>query len=219
MEDRFLQITNAVYKLLEFFPEGEPLKNRAKDKALTIMENLVLVFDNRGWASLRREKASGQLLEDIEVLLSYFKLGKSLGWIDSVNFLIISKEYDKIKNEIRQLIEKPSTKLTTVAIDGARSDFLSKKSDLAPSPISERQKKILKFLEEKEKGQVMDFTTILPNITKRTIRRDLDDLLKKEKIIRFGEWNQVFYKILKNTDEKSQDIDNSDRTRAMSQQS
>ena len=31
MEDRFLKLTNTVYKVLEFFPEADPLKNRAKE--------------------------------------------------------------------------------------------------------------------------------------------------------------------------------------------
>src|SRR3989344_4368193 len=90
-----VKITSAVYKLLDFFPEGEPLKNRAKDKALAITENLVLVFGTRGWVSLQKDKAISQLTEDIEIILSYLKIAKSFGWIDDINFLIISKEYDK----------------------------------------------------------------------------------------------------------------------------
>ena len=41
----------------------------------------------------------------------------------------------------------------------------------------------------------MNFRTILPDITKRTIRRDLDELLESGKIVRVGEFNQVFYQI------------------------
>src|SRR3989344_525485 len=60
--------------------------------------------------------------------------------------------------------------------------------------LSERQNKILSILSRKEKVQVSDIIKEIPKITKRTIRRDLDDLLKKGKIVRVGEWNQVFYK-------------------------
>jgi predicted HTH transcriptional regulator len=63
-----------------------------------------------------------------------------------------------------------------------------------------RQRKILETLVRSQKAQVSDFIKILPNITKRTIRRDLDDLLKKGKVIRVGEWNQVFYKIADRTE-------------------
>ncbi|MEI7425008.1 MAG: DeoR family transcriptional regulator, partial [Candidatus Staskawiczbacteria bacterium] len=60
---------------------------------------------------------------------------------------------------------------------------------------SDRQNKIIEFLNKNGKAQVMDLQTVLPNITKRTIRRDLDDLLESGKIARLGDFNQVSYKI------------------------
>src|SRR5437868_6535715 len=112
MENNFVKITNAAYNILNFLPERDPLKNRAKDKVLAILENITLIFETEGWVSLQKEKVSRQLL-----------------------------------------------------------DMLSKR----------------------EKAQVADLIKELPSVTKRTIRRDLDDLLKKGKIVRVGEWNQVFY--------------------------
>ena len=57
MEDKFLKLTNIVYKVLEFFPESDPLKNRAKDRALAILEN--------------------PTPEDIDVLLGYLWIAKN----------------------------------------------------------------------------------------------------------------------------------------------
>lgn len=210
-----MQLTGAVYSLLDFFPEGEPLKNRAKDKVLSITEKLTLVFGTQGWASLQKDKAANQLLEDIEVFLNYLKIARSFGWIDGTNFLIISKEYDKIKSQVNQLSEK-------IAVEPAKSDenlgivaktqkvtfqktvenqiSFTKEERVSPPKapeflISERQKKILQILNEKGKAQVSDFKNVLIDVTKRTIRRDLDELLKNGKIVRVGEWNQVFYQI------------------------
>ena len=67
MQDKFLKLTNTVYKVLEFFPESDPLKNRAKDKALAIMDNLISVNDTAGWASFQKEKNIVNLLEDIDI--------------------------------------------------------------------------------------------------------------------------------------------------------
>lgn len=226
MEDKFfapapfsngsdwVKITSAVYRLLDFFPEGEPLKNRAKDKALAITENLVSVFNTQGWVSFQKDKAVIQLLEDIEILLNYLKLAKSFGWIDNVNFLIISKGYENIRGQVRQLSRKPLTE----SIQGAENasiiaqtqkvtfqktvenqiSFTEKKINQSKATeflISDRQKKILQILSEKGKAQVSDFKIVLVDVTKRTIRRDLDELLKNGRIIRVGEWNQVFYQI------------------------
>lgn len=183
MEERYLKLTNAVYKLLEFFPEADPLKNKAKEKSLLIMESLVLLSETNGWASFQKEKTKGQLLEDIDIISGYFLIARSQGWLNASNYLIISSEYEKIKKEF-----KPSIELTKE---------LPLASPLLPrqSEVTERQGKILEFLNSNGKAQVMDLQTVLPVITKRTIRRDLDELLQAGKIERLGEFNRVFYKL------------------------
>jgi hypothetical protein len=249
MEDKFVKITSAVYKILDFFPETEPLKNRAKEKALSIMESLTLSANRKAgkedWVAIKdylaedRENTSKELSEDIEILLSFLKLGKFQGWISDANFLIIYNEYEKIKDEIPQshlaykppqaealkkenagdradlfraspkekpkiedkpavlnslsltITEEPKQKLSSIN----SSKEKEKKPDVSENFISERQNKILKFLKENKKAQVMDLKKVLSDVTKRTIRRDLDDLLKKGSVIRVGEWNQVFYQI------------------------
>ena len=174
MEERFLKLTNTAYKVLEFFPEADPLKNKAKEKVLAIMENLP-----------QKEKVSGQLLLDLDLLLSYLKIAREQRWIDDINFLILAKEYEAIKKEIPlpSLIKSRASLLQEVA--GEEKD------------LTGRQKKIMEMLNEKEKAQVSDIIKVLPNITKRTIRRDLDGLLQMGKVVRVGEWNQVFYQTFK----------------------
>ena len=222
MENKFLKLTNYVYKVLEFFPESDPLKNRAKDKALVIMENLILINETSGWASFQKEKVKTQLFEDIDILLGYLWIGKTQGWLNSSNCLIISNEYEKIKNGINPIVEiipkmssGPIIQHNFVETENLEND--KKEAELsadsvresAQKPVSDniiddkelsakalaRQKKIIEFLSNNGKAQVMDLQTILPDITKRTIRRDLDDLLAYGKIIRLGEFNQIFYKI------------------------
>jgi hypothetical protein len=213
MEDKFLKLTNAVYKVLEFFPESDPLKNRAKDKALAIMEHLILINETSGWASFQKEKVKICLSEDIDILLGYLWIGKSQGWLNPVNCLIIANEYEKIKKKI-----EPITELTKKLPGIDESPLVEKDTQKEPKAhpelvlnsegghkrdtpysftekLSTRQEKIIEFLSKNEKAQVMDLQTILPDITKRTIRRDLDELLDTGKIARFGEFNQVFYKI------------------------
>ena len=201
MEENFVKIVNATYKLLDFFPDSDPLKNKAKEKALAVLEGLTLISSAEGWASLRKEKATAQLLDDIEILETYLKLGKYQGWIDNINFLIITKEYSSIrdriylpKGPIRNNLEVISSVLDNKKELGSQSSHLGVEvKDKIPEDYSDRQRKILLMLSEKEKVQVSDIIKEIPNITKRTIRRDLDYLLKKGEIIRIGEFNQVFY--------------------------
>jgi ribosomal protein L15 len=185
---KYTEITSAVYKILDFFPEEEPLKNKAKEKALKILENLTLASN-----ALQKSQAAGQALEDIEILKNYLVLGKERGWIDNMNLMILSKEYDEIVEEI-----KPLAKLIT----GGKTaeipvDNNVKKSTARPglAVLSGRQKEIIRILGAQGKAQVADFKKALPEVTKRTLRRDLDELLKIGKVERIGEWNQVFYQL------------------------
>jgi len=63
------------------------------------------------------------------------------------------------------------------------------------SPISERQEKILAFLKEQGRAQVWQIKQVLPEVTKRTLRRDFESLLKKGLVERAGERNNTFYQV------------------------
>lgn len=183
MDGNFQKLTNAAYKLVEFFPESDPLKNKAKEKVLAVMENLLLISESGDWVSFKdyfsenRGKAKIEILKDITLILGYFEIAKAQGWVSSINCFIISSQYEKIKQEI-----------------GAVGPVLEQEKAVKDK-LTARQIKIVDFLKVNEKAQVMNLQAALPNVTKRTIRRDLDELLKIEKIQRFGEFNQVFYRI------------------------
>lgn len=224
----WVKLTNAVYKVLDFFPESDPLKNRAKDKALAIMERLVTMNETKplsalltgqaggrhGWATLAdvfsEEKIRAHLLEDIDMLLGYLWIGKSQGWLSSTNCLIIANEYEKIKKDIEPVIEftkklpgiddpiqEPPASQKDIQSDHSVSsaESVQDAEEHDEVEISARQEKILEFLRKNEKAQVMDLQAVVPDITKRTIRRDLDELLESGKIVRLGDFNQVFYMI------------------------
>lgn len=187
-DQKYAKITSAVYELLEFFPESEPLGLKAKEKALAIMENLVLASSNNNSQKERNESAK-QAFRDIEILESYLALGKARSWIDNMNLLIVLKEYEQIKKDLNipvkeeKIVQKPPV-----------DNNVDKPLSLS---LNERQGKIIEMLSSKEKAQVLDFQKVLPTVTKRTIRRDLDELLRMGKIERAGEWNQVAYKLYK----------------------
>ena len=130
MERDFIKATNAVYKILDFLPGpsagGDPLKNKAKSKALEILELLTLVFGRsdtgpagtgsdpagdfgtgsdlaRDWISLKKYLSveiranAKKAIENIGILKNYLEIARGQEWISSMNFLIISKEYDDLK--------------------------------------------------------------------------------------------------------------------------
>lgn len=214
MENNFIKITNVAYRILDFFPDGDPLKNKLKEKVLAVLENLTLVFGSEGWVSLQKEKATMQVLDDIEILENYFSIGMHQGWVDSINFLIITKEYKKIKSQlippegiIRKTIEITASHIKEnfpLSISDKKEknnpqfsilDKFSEGKNQLNYKNSDRQGTILKILNNKGKAQVSDLLKELPKVTKRTIRRDLDDLLKRGQIVRLGKFNQVSYQL------------------------
>jgi len=202
-KSRYTEITNAAYKIIDFFPEEDILQNKAKEKALAILENLVLLSIPE-W-SFKKPKAALEVLRDIDVLIEYLELAKAKGWVQEMNLAIISKEYDKIREELKPLAQLSQNMVQAGPVDNpVKSPKPKAQKQVA---LTERQEKIIEILSSQEKVQVSDLKNIMPEVTKRTLRRDLDDLLKKEKILRTGEFNQVFYQIRKQVPEpQNQDL-------------
>ena len=178
MQENYIKITNAVYKLLDVLPDGEPLKNRSKEKALDVLADLTVG---------KKEHA----LENIQILKQYLEIIKGQGWIDGMNVLILLKEYEQIKSQISINTLQISPKLE---IQKIKPEIVEKKAE-REEVFSSRQSQIIKILKNNKSAQVVDLIKELPNITKRTVRRDLDHLLKKGKIVRSGKFNQIFYQI------------------------
>ncbi len=179
MENDFVKITDAVYKVLDFLPE-DPLKTAAKDQALLVLKGLT------------QQKAATGLLQDIEVLENYLKLAKYRGWLADMNFFIITGQYRRIAASLQK--HAPASKPQT-ANNSSAQPSKPKKTKKPEEKLTGRQLQIIKILKQRQKAQVAQLMEELPDITKRTVRRDLDDLLKKGKIARVGQFNQVFYQI------------------------
>jgi hypothetical protein len=179
MDENFLKTINAVYMLAEYFPETDPLTIKTKDKVLEISESYV---------------SGRHTQKDIDVLLNYLALARGLGWINTMNYLIISKGLKAIKKIDAR---RPSTLVKAETRPKVESKALPDiaSSEKQKSNLTARQQKIIEFLKQKEKAQVADLQQVLPDVTKRTIRRDLDELLVSGMIVRMGEFNQVFYQI------------------------
>ena len=173
----YLKLTQAVYRVTDGFPAGEPLKFKIREMANQILSDLVLFNPTGG------EK----ILKDIEVLDNYFEVARIQNWVNPLNFLVLGKEYIKIKKEFEGE-EKKEKKETS------RKETEEPKDRVERSG-KERHQKVLEILKEKGQTQVWEIKKIFPGISKRTLRRDFDYLLKQGIIERIGEKNNTSYKI------------------------
>lgn len=159
--DYLIKLTLAVYKVTDIFPKEEPLKSLIREKANQILAD-----------SISKEKPE-KIRKDIELINGYLEVAEKQDWVDELNFLVLKREYAKIKGGLKES-PKPV---------GHQSD------------LGERCKKILEILKQKERAQVWEFKKIFPEVTKRTLRRDFEFLLKQGLINRAGENNNIYYKI------------------------
>jgi len=182
MDENFLKTINAVYMLAEYFPETDPLTIKIKEKVLNISESFIV------------EGLSGKVEKEVEVLLNYLAMAKKIGWINAMNYLIICKGFEDIK-PVGAETPKTSVAEVKAELEPLPQPVLNKLPPKQKSDLTARQQKIVEFLKQKERAQVADLLQVLPNVTKRTIRRDLDELLEMGQIVRTGNFNQVSYQM------------------------
>lgn len=193
-KENLIELTNKLYKLTLLFPKKEPLRYKMREVADEILANSVAweVFHSsnpRGTMAVDNSKQKDLIFEvekNLAVLKSYFEVVKWQNWVSYFDVLEIEEEYDKIEciKVDRGLTSGAGPKLAKV--NGGQS---------FARVLDSRKEKILEILKEKEKIQVGELKELLPNVSKRTLRRDFDQLLKLELVERIGERNDTFYKL------------------------
>ncbi len=137
-----------------------------------------LRYKMRGLAD---EILANQTEEKLEILNSFFEVAKSQNWVTPQDILNLQQEYSNVKEELKKLSEVQLPKV-------------EKRREIEET-IPGRQQKILEVLKEKGQVQVWEIQKILPEVTKRTLRRDFENLLNQGLIERMGERNETFYQI------------------------
>lgn len=182
-----IELTNKVYKLTLLFPKKEPLRYKIREVSNRILENSVNL------ENLNQPRQGGdnflifETKKNLEIISSYFEVTKWQNWVSYFDILEIKEKYDKIKSDLLELksVEKPKAEQILVQIKKPAFD----------KGLDKRKEKILDILREKEKIQVWELNKILPDVSKRTLRRDFEQLLKQGLVQRIGERNNTFYKL------------------------
>lgn len=175
MEKEYLiQLTKNLYRLTLLFPKKEPLRYKMREIANEILANFY-------------KDQNPEIFKNLEILDGFFEVAKSQNWVSPKEILQLQNEYGKIKSSLNEIIQsQPSLKFSEVKSE----------KNLSPRPgLNEREKKILEFLKENIQVQVWQIKKLFPEVSKRTLRRDFNSLLKKGLIERIGERNNTFYKL------------------------
>ncbi len=166
-----------------------------------------------------KEKVVFELEKNFNILKKYFEVAKWQNWLGYFEILEIEEKYDKIKRDFEResaLLNSQTEILKTRSVfewqeketacdikeqvqqrDNAnqKQDIVVLKEEAENNELDSRKEKILDFLKEKGRVQVWEIKEILPDISKRTLRRDFDKLLKLKIVERIGERNETFYRL------------------------
>lgn len=201
-KDFFIRLTLGVYKVTDLFPEKEPLKFSLREKANEVLADSIILFAVNPPEVKRDEVKVSELLRNIEILKGYFEIVGPQKWLDEKNFLILKNEYERLQKEIAGLKIEEGNFPTRQNVIKEKKAVVPIKAVAEKEKISERAKKIIDFLKTREKVQVWEIKQILPEVTKRTLRRDFDELLERGLVERVGEGKNTFYRTKDNIETK-----------------
>ena len=181
-----IELTIKLYKLTLLFPKKEPLRYRMREVADKILEEFIACSN-----SPKKDEflIIEEVKNDLEIIDAYFEIVKWQNWLSYFDILSIKDQYVKMKDslpqrEIRLPLVLPEIKKV-------------EKPVIVKEELGERKGKILDVLKKKEMVQVWEINKILPDVSKRTLRRDFEQLLKQGLVKRIGEGNKTFYKLIR----------------------
>ncbi len=190
-----LQVTNELYRITLLFPKKEPLRYKMRQLSNEVLANFVDLYQKKDF------QEGVKIIEDsnhkIEILDGFFDVARAQNWVRPSDILDLQKEYNAIKEGFLNISsdnknkEEPQVVVHTSVIEKPRKKEEKQKKTI----LSSRQEKILRILEDKEKAQVNEVKDYFPDTSKRTLRRDLKELLDNDLIRRKGERNTTFYEI------------------------
>jgi len=191
-KSHFIKLTIGVYKVSELFSKREPLKFLLRKKADEVLASLVAAQFNPP------DRALEQVIKQIAVLGAYLQIAESQNWVKPENFWLLKTEYQAIEKEVKQMLVvagQANSQPKPEMIQPSKPKMAKIKTIPDFSGLKDRHKKIIQVLRQKASAQIRDFNKVLPEVTKRTLRRDLDFLLQKGLVTRFGDKSKTEYKI------------------------
>ncbi len=192
-----IELTIKLYKLTLLFPKKEPLRYRMRETADRILEEFIACNN-----SPKKDEflIIEEIKKDLDIIDAYFEIVKWQNWLSYFDILSLKDQYVKMRDslpqrEVRLPLDLPEPKKIEKPVPV--QEELGERKDLPSSKITARQGRIIEILKKKEMVQVWEINKILPDVSKRTLRRDFEQLLKQGLVKRMGEGNKTFYKLIR----------------------
>ncbi|MBZ9573000.1 DeoR family transcriptional regulator [Patescibacteria group bacterium] len=197
-KEYFVDLTTRVYNLTLLFPKKESLRYQIRELANDILANFISILEG----NIKNPKdLLSETEQKLEIFDGFLKVAKAQNWVSPKDILEVQREYSKIRKEIEKFnqFQKKEIEKKTIQKE-EESPSLSLEEEFS---LNERQEKILDILKQRDKIQVQHVKEIFPEISKRTLRRDFESLLKQGLVKRIGERSNTFYKLSGRAEERT----------------
>ncbi len=194
--DYVIRLTISAYQLTEEWEERSLLRLKIRKASAGVLKNFILTS-----CSNPVQEAKKQLFENLSQLEEALKWARREKLISRKSFIFLKEEYGRVRdsvnaaNQVEQERQPPAENPKQTAPQKVKKPK-TEPSQAKPKPrqkLKAREAKIIQVLGDREKAQVNELKEFFPDISKRTLRRDIDSLLQKNMIVRHGEWNDVYY--------------------------
>ncbi len=209
IQRRVFELTLAVYRVTDFFPQGEVLRKHLREKANDIFGGM----SEYGFSGdLGREAAV--VIAKIQAIKGYFGIARSMRFVKPINITILEREYDFLADFFGRELERPKegreeppqTKVESSQLTHADAEELPTWQEFSQKEehnglssisgdISDRQKTILEHLKQVEHAKISDLYTFFSGLSSKTVQRDLQDLVTKNFLKKEGEKRWTVYSL------------------------
>ncbi|MFH1451007.1 MAG: DeoR family transcriptional regulator [bacterium] len=201
-----IQLTDELYRLTILFPKKESLRYKIREQASEFLADFI---------ALSREKEEqdnssilsvfSRSLRTLEVLESFLEIARRQNWVSMNKVSEIQARYAEIRKAIEQTKQATETETVTKTreltlpvkeiMPNSAETIPAMRVHSAVEKINDRQKIILETLKKNERAQVWNLKKVFPDISKRTLRRDFEQLYNQGLIERIGERNDTYYRL------------------------
>jgi len=179
-KEHYLKLTLAVYRVTDLFPEGDFLKGEIREAANRILADLI-------WSNPHPRVE--EICSGVGILVSLFDRANEGNLADPRNFLVLKREYKKIAESYEKRPIQPKLLEPAKTVENSLLDEVSGNNG------NGRKKRLLNILKTKRRVQVGELVRNFPDISRRTLLRDLEELHRGGLIMRTGEGRGASYTI------------------------
>ncbi len=211
VQSKVFELTLALYRVTDFFPEGEALRRNLRQKANEILGSVAEYS-----AADDQEREALAISARIQTVHTYLGVARAMRFVKPINLTVLEREYHALEDFFTRELDTLKTERfssgerkketppeevrrsdntmrpavsqgTRYAFEGGNSAFTKRNG------ISDRQKAILAHIETQKQARISDFFTLFDRISSKTIQRDLQDLVSRELLKKEGEKRWTIY--------------------------